>query len=448
MRSATRSRRGGGTAAPGPGRRSFAPLFAELLVLAALLVPPFLVWPTLGDAFELPKLVVSEWLGLASLLVLAWWVQGVERVTLRTLWATPALAAVVPFLVVATLSLATTAHPAHVRAALPDLWIGAACLVGWSVGLSARHQRRVLLALLVPASVLALFAVLQFHDLYRPFAFAGGEEGARLGISSLAGNVGVLGSYLVLPALLAQSWLRRSWRRRRGATAAVAVALALCLYGIAVSQTLAAAAAVLTASAVLWLLLLPVRRALPAAALALLLAAGTVAALPPLRARVVTKVGQLAAGDWNKAMAGRLDGWRAALWMFARHPLAGVGHGAYVADFAAAKLDLAASGAPLYAGAAQPMFANAHDEPLEVAADGGVPALAALAWGLWLLVSGLLRHRRSSATAGEERALAWAGLTALAVLALFHFPFRVALVAFPALLFLAWTFQLGSERAA
>jgi hypothetical protein len=38
-----------------------------------------------------------------------------------------------------------------------------------------------------------------------------------------------------------------------------------------------------------------------------------------------------------------------------------------------------------------------------------------------------------------EGALAWAGLTALALLALAYFPFRLGAVAFAWLAFLAWT---------
>ena len=168
-------------------------------------MPPFVFLPTLAEPFELPKLLVSEWLGLASLLFLAWRLRAVERVTARGLWAVPALGAAVPLLAVATAGLATSAHPAHVRAALPDLWIGAACLVGWSVGLGERALRRIRLGLVVPAAALALLAVLQFHDLYRPFAFANSKETARLGISSLAGNPKALAAFLVLPALIAQT---------------------------------------------------------------------------------------------------------------------------------------------------------------------------------------------------------------------------------------------------
>ena len=449
---ATRHGRGSGGSRhrqepPARGRRSFAASLPDLLVYATLLVPPFVFLPSLAEPFELPKLLLSEWLGLASLLLLAWRLRGVERVTPRSLWAVPALAAVVPLVAVATAGLATSAHPAHVRAALPDLWIGAACLVGWSVGLSDRSLRRIRLGLLVPAALLALLAVLQFHDLYRPFAFAGGEEAERLGISSLAGNPGVLAAFLVLPALIAQAWLHRNWRRRRGATVAVAVALALCLYGIAVTQTLSAVAAVAAGSALLWLRLLPGRRTVVALGAVVLLSAAAVAVVPALRSRLVGKAKQVVAGDLNLALSGRLDGWRAAGWMLERHPLAGVGHGAYSAEFAAAKLDLEAGGTKFFRGAPRPMFANAHNDLLEVGAVGGLPALAALAWGLWRLLSGLARgggaHPASDRRA--DLALAWAGLAGLAVLALFHFPFHVALVAYPAILFLGWSFRLGGE---
>jgi hypothetical protein len=46
-------------------------------------------------------------------------------------------------------------------------------------------------------------------------------------------------------------------------------------------------------------------------------------------------------------------------------------------------------------------------------------------------------NNRASRTP-EDRALAWAGTAALGILSLVDFPFRIALVVFPALLFLSW----------
>ena len=50
--------------------------------------------------------------------------------------------------------------------------------------------------------------------------------------------------------------------------------------------------------------------------------------------------------------------------------------------------------------------------------------------------------------AGVGRALAWAGLAELAVLSLAYFPFRVALVAWPAVLFLAWVLRRSAGETA
>lgn len=417
------------------GPRRFFSSPGEALVWALLLLPPLLVSPTRADAFDLPKLLASEWLGLASLVLLALGLRHAGRLDPGAVWRRfPALRAVLPALVVATAGLAFTAHRGHALRALPDLWIGAACLVGWSVALDERRQRRLLTGLLLPAGVLAALGALQFHDLYRPFEFAAGEETARLGVTSLAGNAGVLADYLVLPALVAQ-WLLWRHRRRRGMMALAGAALALCLYGLATTQTVAALLALAAASVVLWSLLLPRRRALVALAAAAALALVVVAGVAPLRQRIAAKTGELATGDWDKALAGRLDGWWAAAWMAGRHPLTGVGHGAYSAEFADAKIALSEGGTRFFRGQTLVMFANAHNELLEVAAEWGLPGLAALGWGLWVLLAALRRRH------GPEAALAWAGCAALAVLAVAHFPFRVALVAYPALIFLAWVLR-------
>ncbi|MCL4837447.1 MAG: O-antigen ligase family protein, partial [Thermoanaerobaculia bacterium] len=187
-------------------------------------------------------------------------------------------------------------------------------------------------------------------------------------------------------------------------------------------------------SLALWAGLLPRRRLLPAA-LALLAAGGMVVALAaPVRERVVAKARDALSGDANRLLTGRLDGWRAAVWMASERPHAGVGPGAFAAAFVPAKLALLDRGAAFFREQTNPVFANAHNELLEVGAELGLPGLAALAWGGSVLL-GRLRRRRWE---GGDRALAGAALVALAVLALFHFPFRLALTGSPAALLLAW----------
>jgi O-antigen ligase len=407
------------------------------------LIPPFLVSLSAKESFRLPKLMASEWLALASLLGLAWQARRFERfeeLRLADLWRRPAVRALVPLLLIATLSLWTTDHPFHVRQGVIDLWIGAAALAGWSLGLPDRRQMELLRGLLIPASAVALIGILQFHGVFRlPLVNIAYDR--RLSLTSTAGNPGDLGAYLVLPCLMAQ-WIlaRGAAGRARWLTAA---GLAVCLYAVALSQTLAALAALGVASLVLWGSVLPRRRAAlllgGGAALALVL----VLAVAPLRSRVVTKVKQAAQGDWNGVLTGRLDGWRAAVWMLREHPWTGVGQGAFRPEFVPAKLALLDRGVQFYPSQLTPVFANAHNEVLEAGADWGVPGLLALAWALWVLFTAVRRRAPDG-----ERALAAAGVAALAILSLAHFPFRIALVGYPAIVFLAWVLRPREEGAA
>jgi O-antigen ligase len=418
--------------------------FLWLLVL----VPP-LVWTRVAkESFRQPKLLIAGWLALASLACLAWGLRRVERVGPADLWRLPAARIVLPVLAVATAGLASTRYPLHVREALIDLWIGAAALVGWSAALPASRLLRLLRGLLWPACLLALLGISQYYDIWQPLPFATLKAGSRLAITSLAGNPGDLASFLVLPCLVAQDLLRRRLGRHRRdgegwrtpGTWGTAAALAVAAGALVLTQTFAALAALAAGSLLLWGAGVPRRRAaalLAAGAVALALLAAGVA---PLRQRVLEKARHLAQGDWNAVLTGRLDGWRAAAWMFERHPLAGVGQGAYQPEFVPAKLALLDRGVPFFVDQTRGGFDNAHNEFLEAAAEWGIPGLLALGWGLWVLLGALRR------VAPEDRSLAWAGTTALAALSLVDFPFRVALVAFPALLFLSWVLRAGEER--
>ena len=501
--------------APAAAERPLAGRLALLPLWLLAVVPPLYFVPSAKDPFRLPKLMLAEWLAIASLVPLAWALRRVEAVRWRDLWRQPAIRALLPLVAVATAGLATSAHPLHVREALADLWIGAACLVGWSAALPARRLERVLVALLLPAAALAVIGILQFHGL-QPLAVAPALGGARYTVTSTAGNTGDFAAFLVLPCLVAQ------WRLARGAAAAaatstaaaggagerdaagggrrlgrgwgwLAAALALSAYAVAVTQTLAALVALLLGSLTLWFGSLRrggagLRWLAGACVAAALLAAGAVAAVPALRGRVAEKVSLARRGEWNHVLTGRLDGWRTALWMLEQHPWAGVGQGAFRAEFVPAKLALLDRGAAFLSGEQQ-NFVNAHDEPLEVGADLGVPGLLALAWALAVVIAAA-RLRAPAAAGGMPRvpvagaasppgsppaataasgakaaagdpgggaahrglgadgAFAAGGLVALGVLSLVDFPFRVALVAFPALLFLAWVLRPAAAEAA
>lgn len=435
-------------------------LLGTILVAGLLLIPPFLLALGAREAFRAPKLYASGWLALASLLALSWGLRRVPRIDLAALRRLPALAAVLPFLALATLSLAATEHPIQVREGLTDLWIGAACLVGWSAALPAPRLERLLAVSLLPSALLALVGVLQYYDLWQPLALLGLKAGERLAVTSFAGNPGDLGAYLVLPCLIAQRELLRRWRGGEPRSPAglalfslVALLGALCLAGLVLTQTLAALGAYGVGTIVFWTLALPRRRALLLLGGGLALVLALAAAVAPLRQRLALKLEQMRQGSLNEVLSGRLDGWQAAVWMLGQHPLTGVGHGAFRPSFIPAKLALLERGRSFSHEQMQVVFANAHSEPLEVAADLGLPGLAALGWGLWVVGRRLRRSpsaasRTAAPVEPDGRALAWGGVAALLVLSLAYFPFRVALVAFPALLFLSWVLHPSAGEVA
>lgn len=407
-----------------------------------ILLPPLVFDAKAKDNFRLPKELLSEVLALASLLVLSFRLRRGGRVEWRRVFGHPALVATLPLAAVAALGWLVTEHPLHVRAGFTSLALGIAILVGWSLGLTSDEKRRLLSWTLAPALLLAAFGILQALGLFDPFRFAG-DVSARKGLTSLAGGAADLSSYLVLPALIAQLGLYRcsSWRCRAG----WGMGLALVLYAVALTQTLTALAALAAATLVLWSVLLPPRRTLTALALAALLGSAVVASVGPLRDRVVRKVTRLGEGRINVLLTGRLDAWRAALWMWDRHPWLGVGIGAYTAEFAPARLALAERGVELFQGHREAHFRAAHNEYLEVAAECGWLGILALGWGVAIVGRELLRKARASPRgAGPPRAdlaLMASGTAGLSVLAVTTFPLHLAIVAFPHLLLLAWVLE-------
>ena len=414
---------------------------AELALWALILTVPFFLVPTARDAFRLPKLVLAESLALASLCFLA---NRVGELDLRAVLRTPVARAVLPMFGVALLSGALTIHRLHFAEGIANFAVGAAALLGWTLLLPADRLRRLLDVSVWPACLIALLGLLQAFGV-QPFRFVSSAEIARLGITSLAGNPGDLSTYLLLPFLLAQHALATG-RPRRPLWILAAILLGAALVA---TQTLTSLIAVVVASALLWVGRLGRRGLVWVAAGAVVIGVAGLS-VGPLRGRVMEKVKQIGRGDLNRVLTGRLDGWNAALWMLREHPLTGTGHGTFRAEYAEAKLTLAADGVDFLASQHQPIFANAHNEFLEVAAEWGLPGVLALVWGLWVLF-GVLRRPKGGEGSGESPRgppdmLAWAGVVGWVILALAFFPFRLALTAYPALLFLAWVFRAEMEE--
>lgn len=414
---------------------------AEAALWLLLFAVALVVVPTAQDAFRLPKLLVAEVLALVSLALLAARLRSRERVEPKDVVEPPVIRAVVPFLVIATLGLVWTGHGPAVREGLADLWIGAAALVGWSLGLPRERLRRLLAGLVLPAALLAALAILQIHDVAQPLGFLGLENTARMAWTSLAGNPGDLAGFLALAAVAAQAEVLR----RRGAGRWTFIALlAIVVYALVATRTLGGIAAVAVGSGVFWLLVVPKKRLLPLAVGSLAALVTVMALAGPVRQRLGDVAEAVREGDWNAVLTGRLDGWRTALWMTAEHPLTGVGHGAYGSVYGDAKRALAEEGVAFSRAPQTAVFSNAHNEPLEVTAETGLPGLAALAFGAWVLLGRARRVDPGPGSPGDS-GLAWGGLAALGVLSLIHFPFRIALTAYPAILWGAWIFRAAGE---
>lgn len=421
----------------------------ELWPLIALLVAvPLLVLPLCREAFRDPKLMVAEWFAWLSLLALA--PRLAKTLVAGASWLRrPAVLASAPLLALGGLSMVVSPHPLQTRQALIDLAVGVTCLVAWSLVLGRGELERIWSWIYVPATLLVLLGVTQALGLFQPFALAERHLGNRLEITSLAGNPGDLGSFLVLPCLWAQALIacQLGVSRRADEPDSVRrwpklprwlpwVATLVTGLGVIVSQTLVALVALTVGSLILWWLVSARRRFLLAGAGAVAVVLGlAVLLVAPLRDRVQSKQRQITRGDWNAVLTGRLDGWRAAVHMVGEHPMLGVGLGGFGAEYPPAKLSLTAAGVEFYRLHVRFGFDRAHNEFLETAAELGWPGLLAVCVGIALLGLAARRLWRVDRPRGS---LAWAGLIAVLVLASGHFPMRVAMVAYPILIFLAW----------
>jgi len=434
---------------PPASRQPAAGFDASLLPLWLLvLLMPLVFAPAMQNNFRVPKLLASEVLAAFSLVTLAWRLRTRGAVDLGVLWRRPVVGACALLLAAASLGLITSAHTVFVRPAVASLALALVATVVWEAALDRAEARRLIIALVVPGGMLALVAVLQNHGLYQPFPLETASA-SRLSLTSLAGSPFDLATFLVFPILIAQGALARAdLGRRRWAWAAL---LALCLYAVALTQTLSAVLAIGLGSVCLWLQVAARRRLLALAAAAAVSAAALLAVARPLRLRVEQKLEQVRGGDLNDALTGRLDGWRTAWWMFERRPITGVGQGAFRAEFAAARLALVERGVRFYRSQQQPFFENPHSDLLAVAAGWGLIGVLALLGALALFArAGICAWRALRAGDRSQRvdaAVASAIVVATALETTATFPLHLALIAYPFLLLVAAVFRAGRALA-
>ena len=396
-----------------------------------LLISTALVFdPAARDSFRLPKLLLAEILGLASLLPLL--LDALLRVEERLRWRATALLATAPMVIAAAVSAAGSRHP---EAAFDGLWhvgVGAVCLVGWSTGLGRPRLRRLLNLMLLPAALLALIGISQVAGVFQPVQPLQ-QLGRRFEMVSLAGNVGDLAMYLALPTLVAFSGcLERRGRKR----IAYGMLLGLLAGTLLLTRTFTVLVAVTLGCLVAGALRLDRRRFLRMSALLFLVVILGLLLVPGLGDRLRESGEAMADGQVDIVLSGRLDAWRAGAWMFRQHPFAGVGVGAFATEFSPARLALMAEDAVRERNFHE-SFDTAHNDYLQLAAEQGALGILALLTAVTVAVSAL-RRRRGAFASDSDRALGGGVVVTLAIVALADFPFQLALTVYPALLFLAW----------
>lgn len=401
-----------------PGRlrtpRATAPHWLQRLVFAAacvLVVAVPLVWSLAGyEVFRGPKrlLAMACWLVLAGATLLRGWS--------REAWRDPWWLAWAGLVAGAAVSAPLSGQPLRVLAAvLPVAVVG----LGWgALRWLAAEQRSALELLIVAigvaeAGLAAIFSVPRWRpEGFELFSYLKG----RYAWIGTFGNPADVALFLLLPCLLATARaLDSPGRRLRWALPAFAMAAT-----IVATRTVSVVGALAVGGGILLWRALPRRSRLPGLAVALAVAmAATLAS--PMRARLGEVVEQARHNGWEWLGSGRTAGFAAALGMVGARPLTGVGFGLFEAhSFRYQNEDLLADRSQVLG--LETGFGEAHNDPLQHAAETGLVGLALAAAGLWLA------WRRCRPPTGE---LAGAGalVLAAAVVSLAQFPLHQAAIA-------------------
>ncbi|HET9795947.1 MAG TPA: O-antigen ligase family protein [Thermoanaerobaculia bacterium] len=255
----------------------------------------------------------------------------------------------------------------------------------------------------------------------------------RSATGAMLGNEGLLSIVLAvaaIAALAAALSARRPLERRLAGAALLPIAAAL-----VVNRNLTSAVAAASGAAIVGFRLAG-RRAIRVVAAAALAAAAGVAAYGPARARVREAAGYLRAADWNRLLSYREGPWVAAIEMIRDRPLLGYGPGTFGAEFVPHRLAAEIRRRARFVNPrSDSAYVEAHCDYLQAAAEAGLPAAAAAAGGLGVLLAAL--WRRTSAGPAPLRASAlglFAVLCAGAVSALTWFPLQRPASALPLLL--------------
>lgn len=438
-RAATQARAIDGRTATQPRGREHV-IVASLIV--ALLGTAWLVDPFAQAGFDAPKRLIALIAAAVAVAALLWHADISvprdlfrRRDTLAPVSRLAWLALLAALAMMAGLLLATllAQQPAVSASTLRIQLLFALFLpLGASRALDGAGGRRVLTAALLAAAVNAVISLLQWVGLDLPFAAS--QPGGRYPTGALLGNEAyvALSCALMAAAGLALGLSASTARRRWAGWTLLALGLAVMLTNRQRTSLIAVFAAVAVLASLRWQAL----RWLPGTGAALTLLLGVCATVPALRAQTWARV-PVGVETWQQLTTYRLGAWAAAAEMIATKPWAGYGPGSYANQ---SQVQRFAAEIALRQRLPPPppatTFVQAHQEYLQVAAEAGLPVLAAALAALGWLLSGLLRLARdvTSARVRLEARMLLGVIVAGAVAALAWFPLQIPFTAIVLLL--------------
>jgi O-antigen ligase len=290
----------------------------------------------------------------------------------RVHWRDPAV--LLPLIVFAIFALVTMTSTNH-EVSLGALASAAATLVIYFATIAAARRRAWLLVAvpLVAALANTLLVVVEETRLWMPFGQRT-DIPHHLQCTALIGSPNEIGGYLGAATLaclaLALAGGMRVFAR---------VAAALLVIGLIASQSLTALVA-FGAAGIAAIALVSWRKALVATTVAVVIAALVVASFAPLRTRATNVVRWVRGGEYNELMTERLTAFAAAWSMFRARPVLGVGPGTFSWRYYGEKIAAEQRHPSLRRAYNRGVnYGEAHNDHLQVLAEGGLVGYAAFA---------------------------------------------------------------------
>ena len=439
------SRRGKKDSHPpaGPDRPA---AFAATALAAALAGSALLVDPAADASFDAPKRAAALLFVAAAAAGAFLWPGRRSGGRVRSLWRSAGRPARIALVLAAAAAagaiVSALASPRQAVSldALRALLVFSLLLPLGASRVVERFGRPLLLLFFGLCAFNMLVSLMQGWGVYRPLPIE--VTGARGATGAFAGNVGYLAIVLAFAAVAAMALALES--RRALPRALAAAGLVLCVADLVVNQNLTSLTALAGGAATLVLARRGRGGLVPIVAVAALAVLGF-ALYHPARKRAAEVAAAARAGDWDTLLTYRLGPWSAAAEMARERPLTGYGPGTFGAEFVRHRLKAEIRARKRYVNPlATSSYGEAHSEPLQALAEGGLAGLAAIGAFAALLVA-LARAARRGGPASAEAAMLLAVLAAGGIAALTWFPLQRPISAIPLLLAAGRGWRVAAE---